>query len=52
MRWIDEHMTGRSEGLNPGADATGSATRNWAARHNLVLYFVLAYLLSWHSGRW
>jgi membrane protease YdiL (CAAX protease family) len=40
-------MTGRSEGLNPEAEATGTAPRNWAARHDLVLYFVLAYLLSW-----
>jgi hypothetical protein len=47
MRWADEHMTGRSEGLNPEAETTGTATRNWAARHDLVLYFVLAYVLSW-----
>src|SRR4029453_327010 len=40
-------MTGRSEGLNPEAETTGTAPRNWAARHGLVLYFVLAYLLSW-----
>lgn len=40
-------MTGRSEGLNPEAETTGTAPRNWAARHDLVLYFVLAYLLSW-----
>ena len=40
-------MTGRSEELDPEADPTGTARRNWAARHDLVLYFVLAYLLSW-----
>ena len=40
-------MTGRSEGLNPEAETTGTAPRNWAARHDLALYFVLAYLLSW-----
>ena len=40
-------MTGRSEGLNHEAETTGTAPRNWAARHDLVLYFVLAYLLSW-----
>jgi membrane protease YdiL (CAAX protease family) len=40
-------MTGGSEGLNPEAETTGTAPRNWAARHDLVLYFVLAYLLSW-----
>jgi uncharacterized protein len=40
-------MTGRSEELNPEAETTGTAPRNWAARHDLVLYFVLAYLLSW-----
>lgn len=40
-------MTGRSEGLNPETETTDTAPRNWAARHDLVLYFVLAYLLSW-----
>jgi membrane protease YdiL (CAAX protease family) len=40
-------MTGRSEGLNHEAETTGTAPPNWAARHDLVLYFVLAYLLSW-----
>jgi uncharacterized protein len=40
-------MTGRSEELDPEADTTDTATPNWAARHDLVLYFVLAYLLSW-----
>jgi uncharacterized protein len=40
-------MIGRSEGLNPEAATTGTTPRNWAARHDLVLYFVLAYLLSW-----
>jgi uncharacterized protein len=39
--------TGRSEGLGPD-DGTTSATRgNWAARHDLLLYFILAYALSW-----
>jgi uncharacterized protein len=40
-------MTGRSEELDPEADTTDTARPNWAARHDLVLYFVLAYLLSW-----
>lgn len=40
-------MTGRSTGPNPEAEATGTATSNWAARHELALYFTLAYLLSW-----
>jgi hypothetical protein len=40
-------MTGRSEVPNPEAEAAGPATGNWAARHDLALYFVLAYLLSW-----
>ena len=40
-------MTGRSEELDPETDTTGTARRNWAARHDLVLYFALAYLLSW-----
>jgi uncharacterized protein len=40
-------MTGRSEELDPEADITATARRNWAARHDLVLYFALAYVLSW-----
>jgi len=28
-------------------ETTGTATRNWAARHDLGLYFALAYLFSW-----
>jgi membrane protease YdiL (CAAX protease family) len=28
-------------------DTTGTPRPNWAARHELVLYFTLAYLLSW-----
>ena len=40
-------MTGRGEELDPEADTSDTATRNWAARHDLVLYFALAYLLSW-----
>ena len=40
-------MTGRSEELDPETDTPGTARRHWAARHDLVLYFALAYLLSW-----
>jgi membrane protease YdiL (CAAX protease family) len=39
-------MTGRSTGPTPQAEATGTAKGNWAARHDLALYFALAYLLS------
>jgi len=40
-------MTGRDEGLNSEVDTTRPRIRNWAARHELLLYFVLAYLISW-----
>ena len=43
----DKQMTGRDEGLSPEVDRTRLGTRNWAARHELLLYFVLAYLISW-----
>jgi uncharacterized protein len=39
-------MTGRSEELDPEAHITATARRNWASRHDLALYFGLAYLLS------
>jgi uncharacterized protein len=37
---------GRGEGISP-RDGTGRAPGNWAARHDLLLFFALAYLLSW-----
>src|SRR5215204_2684246 len=37
---------GRGEGISP-SDGTGRAPDNWAARYDLLLFFVLAYLLSW-----
>jgi uncharacterized protein len=39
--------TGRSEGLGPDDGTSSAAPGNWAARHDLLLYFILAYLLSW-----
>jgi membrane protease YdiL (CAAX protease family) len=41
-----EPRAGRGEGISP-TDGTGRAPGNWAARHDLVLFFALAYLLSW-----
>jgi uncharacterized protein len=43
----DKQMTGRDEELSPEVDRARLGTRNWAARHELLLYFVLAYLISW-----
>ena len=42
-----ESRTGGSEGISPDSGMSASAPRNWAARHDLLLFFVLAYLLSW-----
>ena len=42
-----EPRTGPSEGVSPDDHTPRAAPRNWAARHELVLFFVLAYLLSW-----
>ena len=39
--------TGRSKGLGPDDGTSSTAPGNWAARHDLLLYFILAYLLSW-----
>jgi uncharacterized protein len=41
-----EPGAGRSEGISP-SDGNDHAPGNWAARHDLLLFFVLAYLLSW-----
>ena len=41
-----EPGAGRGEGISP-SDGTGRTPGNWAARHDLLLFFVLAYLLSW-----
>ena len=37
---------GRSEGISP-SDGNDRVPGNWAARHDLLLFFALAYLLSW-----
>ena len=42
-----EPRTGPSEGVSPDDRTTGAVPGNWAARHDLLLFFVLAYLLSW-----
>jgi hypothetical protein len=43
-----EPRSGRSEEISPDdSSKAGTPPRNWAARHDLVLYFALAYLLSW-----
>jgi membrane protease YdiL (CAAX protease family) len=42
-----EPRSGRSEETSTDDSTAGTAPRNWAARHDLLLYFALAYLLSW-----
>ncbi len=42
-----EPRTGRSGELSPDDGTRSTGLRNWAARHDLILYFTLAYLLSW-----
>jgi uncharacterized membrane protein len=42
-----EPRTGRSGELSPDDGTRSTGLRNWAARHDLILCFTLAYLLSW-----
>ena len=42
-----ESRIGSSEGAGPDDGASRTSPGNWAARHDLLLYFILAYLLSW-----
>ena len=43
---MSDRDTGPSQGIGPD---TGSqkVSGNWIARHDLLLYFILAYVLSW-----
>jgi hypothetical protein len=46
--WADGRIQDRRQrGISPDGAGTTTAPRNWAARHYLLLFFVLAYLLSW-----
>ena len=44
---MSERSTGRSQGIGPDPGTSSPERGNWAARHDLLLYFTLAYLLSW-----
>ena len=44
---MSERRTGRSHGVGPDPATNGPEPGNWAARHDLLLFFTLAYLLSW-----
>jgi membrane protease YdiL (CAAX protease family) len=44
---MSERRTGRGHGIGPDPGTSSSEPGNWAARHDLLLYFTLAYLLSW-----
>ena len=37
--------------MRKNAAVTGGL-RGWVRRHDLPLFFVLAFLLSWPAGRW
>jgi membrane protease YdiL (CAAX protease family) len=43
---MSDRDTGRNHGSGPDTD-TSRVTGNWVARHDLLLYFILAYVLSW-----
>jgi uncharacterized protein len=44
---MSEGRTGRSHGVGPDPATNGPEPGNWAARHDLVLYFALAFAVSW-----
>jgi uncharacterized protein len=41
------HKTGRGQGIGPASDSGNPMPGNWAARHELLLYFALAFVVSW-----
>jgi len=44
---VTEPRTGRGEEVSRDDGRTSSGPQNWAARHDVLLFFVLAYLISW-----
>jgi uncharacterized protein len=44
---MSEHESRRRPEIGPAPGTGRTERRNWAARHDLLLYFALAYLLSW-----
>jgi len=44
--FMSDRDTGPDQDIGPDTD-TSQSSGNWVARHDLVLYFVLAYVLSW-----
>ena len=44
---MSEHETRRRPEIGPAPGTGSTQRRNWAARHDLLLYFALAYLRSW-----
>jgi hypothetical protein len=38
--------TGRGQGIGPASDSGNPMPGNWAARHELLLYFPLAFVVS------
>ena len=46
--WADGRIRDWTQrGAGPADGASSTAPGNWAARHDLLLYFILAYALSW-----
>ena len=44
---MSERDTGRNQGIRPDTGTSQRVPGNWVAQHDLVLYFILAYVLSW-----
>ena len=44
---MSQRDAGRNQGIGPDTDTSQSVASNWFARHDLLLYFILAYVLSW-----
>ncbi len=44
---MSDRDTWPNQDIGPNADTSQRASGNWIARHDLLLYFILAYVLSW-----
>jgi uncharacterized protein len=44
---MSDRDTGPDQGSGPNAGTSQRMSGNWVARHDLLLYFILAYVLSW-----
>jgi uncharacterized protein len=44
---MSDRNTRRDQGIGPDAGRSQRVSGNWVARHDLLLYFILAYAVSW-----